>query len=135
MKETLNFVNYPLKQRTIWEQMSENCPTICFYFLCRNNLCTETEQNNENMSCYFGVIDKIMWYSYSEQPVPFFFQGKTPQVFSHSKWLKAVLHHHTSHIMSSRECEEILTSMYYIHWGQNLLTLLLWNHNKWCVMV
>ena len=34
---------------------------------------------------------------------------------SHGKWLKAVLHHHTSHIMSSRECEEILTSMYYIH--------------------
>ena len=40
-----------------------------------------------------------------------FFQGKTPLVFSHGKWLKAVLHHHTSHIMSSPECEEILTSM------------------------
>jgi len=40
-----------------------------------------------------------------------YIQGKTPLVFSHGKWLKAVLHHHTSHIMSSPECEEILTSM------------------------
>ena len=52
-----------------------------------------------------------MCYSDSEQPVPSFLQGKTPLVFSHGKWLKAVLHHHTSHIMSSPECEEILTSM------------------------
>ena len=53
----------------------------------------------------------MMWYSDSKQPAPSFFQGKTPLVFSHGKWLKAVLHHHTSHIMSSPECEEILTSM------------------------
>jgi len=40
-----------------------------------------------------------------------YIQGKTPLVFSHGKWLKAVLQHHTSYIMSSPECEEILTSM------------------------
>jgi len=40
-----------------------------------------------------------------------YIQGKTPLVFSHGKWLKAVLHYHTSHIMSSPECEEILSSM------------------------
>jgi len=40
-----------------------------------------------------------------------YIQGKTPLVFSHGKWLKAVLQHHTSHIMSSPECEEILSSM------------------------
>jgi hypothetical protein len=40
-----------------------------------------------------------------------YIQGKTPLVFSHGKWLKAVLQHHTSYIMSSPECEEILSSM------------------------
>lgn len=32
-------------------------------------------------------------------------------VFAHGKWLKAVLQHHTSFVISSPECEEILTSM------------------------
>lgn len=41
----------------------------------------------------------------------FFFQGKVSLVFSHGKWLKAVLNHHTSYVMSSPECEEILASM------------------------
>jgi len=40
-----------------------------------------------------------------------YIQGKTPLVFSHGKWLKAVLQHHTSYIMSSPECEEIMSSM------------------------
>jgi len=40
-----------------------------------------------------------------------YIQGKVSLVFSHGKWLKAVLQHHTSQIMSSPECEEILASM------------------------
>ena len=46
-----------------------------FFFFCVGTICvlsTETEQNNENLSFYFGVIDKLMQYSDSEQPVPRF---------------------------------------------------------------
>jgi len=42
---------------------------ICFSILCLNNLLTETEQNYENLSFHFGVIDKILQCSNSEQPV------------------------------------------------------------------
>jgi hypothetical protein len=33
-------------------------------------------------------------------------------VFAHAKWLKAVLQLHTSHLMVSPQCDEILTSLY-----------------------
>ena len=32
-------------------------------------------------------------------------------VFGHGKWLKAVLRHHTSYVMSSPDCEEIIASI------------------------
>ena len=63
-KETLNFVNSPEKQQTVWKQMLEDCTTFqhLFFLLtfCLNNLLTETEQNYENLSFHFGVIDKIL---------------------------------------------------------------------------
>lgn len=33
-------------------------------------------------------------------------------MFAHAKWMKAILRHHTSFLMSSPHCEDILTSVY-----------------------
>ena len=33
-------------------------------------------------------------------------------VFAHAKWMKAILRHHTSYMMSSAHCEDILASVY-----------------------
>jgi len=46
-----------------------NISTFVFLTFCLNNLLTETEQNYENLSFHFGVIDKILQCSNSEQPV------------------------------------------------------------------
>ena len=41
--------------------MPENCTTFVFLTLdsSLNNLCTETDPNNENLSFYFGITDEI----------------------------------------------------------------------------
>ena len=44
---------------------------LSFSFLCRNNLCTETEQNNKIFCDIFWEIVKVLWYCDTEQPVIF----------------------------------------------------------------
>ena len=47
------------------EPFDSNCWKISqqlFSFLWQNNLCTDPEQNNENLFFYFGVIDEMIWY-------------------------------------------------------------------------
>lgn len=41
-----------------------------------------------------------------------YIQGKGNVVFIHAKWTKAVIQHHSSHLMSSSKCEELLSSLY-----------------------
>ena len=40
------------------------------------------------------------------------FQGKGHIILAHGKWTKAIIQHHTSHLMSSPQCEDLLSSMH-----------------------
>merc|ERR1712025_1351070 len=41
-----------------------------------------------------------------------YIQGRGNVVFIHAKWTKAVIQYHSSHLMSSPKCEELLSSLY-----------------------
>ena len=68
-ERNLKFCQLPPKTTNCLRANVRKLYNICSSFLCRKNLCSETEQNNVNLSYYFGVIVEIMWYSDSEQPV------------------------------------------------------------------
>ena len=68
-ERNLKFCQLPQKTTKCLRENVRKLYNICSSFLCRNNLYSETEQNNVNLSYYFGVIEEIMWYSDSEQPV------------------------------------------------------------------
>ena len=65
----------------------------------------------------FQESNKLLWldivsFRYILTILIFIFQGKGLVAFAHAKWMRALLQFHTSYLMSSPQCEEIMSSIY-----------------------